>query len=100
MFIRVINLGLICLIYSCNKNFVLPEIEEASAQFAFVLPDREELSAEVSTISDQMNAYRLSIQPSSSEESEYCDSIQLLKKYRDEKEIVVDIEPGCAYDVS
>ena len=63
-------------------------------------PTRTELTSEVSSIETQMNAYRLSIVPDSYEDSNDCDNVEMLKKYKDKKEINVDLKAGCAYSVS
>ena len=47
-----------------------------------------------------MNAYRLSIVPDSYEDSDDCDNVEMLKKYKDNKEINIDLKAGCAYSVS
>jgi hypothetical protein len=100
MFLRSVIAALVCLLYSCSNNLELPEGKKTIAQFVFLLPDRAELSSEVASIDEQMNAYRLSIVPDDNQNSENCDSVGMLKKYQDNKQIEIELKANCAYSVS
>ena len=86
-------------LFACNSIPELPDSKKSVAQFMFILPDRAELTGEVDDIQEQMNAYRISIVPTKSQEVEDCDQIEELKKYRDSKEIHYDLKADCEYSV-
>ena len=94
------KLSLITSILACNSVGELPEGKKTVAQFVFLLPDRADLAKEVPTISDQMNAYRISIVSEERQSTEDCDNVEELKKYKDGKEIQYDLKADCEYSVA